>query len=1153
MEYFEIYNYDTALIEEICCNSVYREEIDTVLQFQKRITAVRGRRGGGKTSLIAMTFSALKEKGYIPIPLMLKNSPYTLTADGILGQALYVISKELPNRRYSKIEEMHIPEKREALKEASGMLTQKAVALIDGIDMLTEKEAQLLLDSLPKEFNIVATMDIESTLPCKYKPYADYSFVGMHSLGAYLTELTVKKHFGDKNAKLHSILCEKYSFEQPICIGLALNRLINLSDIDIQTVSDIKEAGELSQEEAMEQYLVWLAKKLPKDKTGLIKCVLDNLAISFDESTVYNTLGLAVVSRGLLTLGEISEILNISQEKMQGLLSLTRGILYTCGERACVISDDVADLIRKDEGHCAEMLLEYFDSLPYNSELKKRLYFTNALVAQRTKSACDYLCQSPFDRDFEDLRRYLLQKDSRDDMTEAIALIIDIAVKKEPQELHRIALKYLYGILPVLTDTSCDEYGIIHEKIYNACLDRLDYEKDPNCARLTGALADKCADIKKQKSFYTDCYSITKRMYESLDKNDVMYPIIACDYALATEKLTSYLFFEELGCGNAMTEYNKAIRVCESGSCVTDMLNYTKSYVICKKYEKLIAYLSDMAIFEDGENDNEKWENQLNEELGFVTDFCTNTVESGNKSIASQPKVRYLRLLAMAYNSWASYYSIMKNSEKATELYKTCLEVALRLYELSGEAQDCNLLRGVLFWLGAIRDMDFESRKEYLERDLSLALCSLPETVFDAEGCTLDIKKTAAELKYLYFEKIHPNVKYNVENFNDEFMKNRTEATADNYRELLKLCCKYFEYAEILNLKGGINNFMTTTANQVVTVSVSEGRRIFDEGFNNISLDTDKARERFKTLIEIGEDVIKLCEKLLMIENDRAVMEIYLTRLAIHVNKMWKASHNLELLERDKWEYWLDKCDYFASEMYFACELYDLIKQKEDYKPIVNMLRDESLHKKYTCFARGEARLLDFCAKKRGLCLARYHILAVREKKKKHFYDIYQRILKDGDIQDIDSIEASAKELLSYFEGGKKFDEIVGKCIIYYSNFLECIALEKAYRDKKPQLAKKILQTGYDCYLEIGTLYIIQRYDRKHYLSVIGELKRICLTRTIEQIKKGGSTHDLSPRVLYGNSFCDELLSLCQKALEQIDPNDTSDYRNSKKIKKPKF
>ena len=135
----------------------------------------------------------------------------------------------------------------------------------------------------------------------------------------------------------------------------------------------------------------------------------------------------------------------------------------------------------------------------------------------------------------------------------------------------------------------------------------------------------------------------------------------------------------------------------------------------------------------------------------------------------------------------------------------------------------------------------------------------------------------------------------------------------------------------------------------------------------------------------------------------------------------------------------------------------------------------------------------------------------------------------------------------------ENIDELEVKRILYHSIFYESLALEYAYKSHRKDIAEKIVYNGYDHYLELGTLYILRHYDRAFYHSIINDLKRICLSRGIDQTVENCYIGHRYIRNMYGDIFCDEFVKLAKKALENLKCAEKDDPRLHDKRKTPNW
>ena len=167
------------------------------------------------------------------------------------------------------------------------------------------------------------------------------------------------------------------------------------------------------------------------------------------------------------------------------------------------------------------------------------------------------------------------------------------------------------------------------------------------------------------------------------------------------------------------------------------------------------------------------------------------------------------------------------------------------------------------------------------------------------------------------------------------------------------------------------------------------------------------------------------------------------------------------------------------------------------------------------------------------------YLESIRGKESRHWYNAYRILSEQEDNEDFRRQAELVGEFLC-----KCFASVAVKRIIYHSIFYECIALEYAYRTGQTSLAREILMSGYDFYLELDSLRILYEYDKDTFEEQIAMLKRICLTRKIAMLTSR-STHNCDFFInTYGKDFSDELVKLASEALATIDESDPTDPRN---------
>jgi hypothetical protein len=83
--------------------------------------------------------------------------------------------------------------------------------------------------------------------------------------------------------------------------------------------------------------------------------------------------------------------------------------------------------------------------------------------------------------------------------------------------------------------------------------------------------------------------------------------------------------------------------------------------------------------------------------------------------------------------------------------------------------------------------------------------------------------------------------------------------------------------------------------------------------------------------------------------------------------------------------------------------------------------------------------------------------------------------------------------------------------------------------------AQKIIENGYDRYLELSALYIIRRHDRHGYFRLVHELKFHCLSKHRKTIRSQQSHRILDSYFL---SEADELFQKILLTRRSVAPDD---------------
>lgn len=118
------------------------------------------------------------------------------------------------------------------------------------------------------------------------------------------------------------------------------------------------------------------------------------------------------------------------------------------------------------------------------------------------------------------------------------------------------------------------------------------------------------------------------------------------------------------------------------------------------------------------------------------------------------------------------------------------------------------------------------------------------------------------------------------------------------------------------------------------------------------------------------------------------------------------------------------------------------------------------------------------------------------------------------------------------------FQDVRVQKLLYFSLLFEDITLEYTYQVLDYETVIEIIENGYDRYLELSTLYIIRKHDRKEFYKRAKELKFICVKNHRKLIRQ--------EKLLYavtGSLFLSEADNLFKSILDSIETFASDDPR----------
>ena len=145
---------------------------------------------------------------------------------------------------------------------------------------------------------------------------------------------------------------------------------------------------------------------------------------------------------------------------------------------------------------------------------------------------------------------------------------------------------------------------------------------------------------------------------------------------------------------------------------------------------------------------------------------------------------------------------------------------------------------------------------------------------------------------------------------------------------------------------------------------------------------------------------------------------------------------------------------------------------------------------------------------------------------------VYFDILRNKEIKKLSEeyIQIIGKYLYEHFQ------EVRVQKLLYFSLLFEDITLDYAYQVMDYETVAGIIENGYDRYLELSTLYIIRKHDRKEFYKRVKELKFICIRNHRRLIRQDKLLYTITGRLFV--SEADDLFKIILDDSKAIAPND---------------
>ncbi len=313
----------------------------------------------------------------------------------------------------------------------------------------------------------------------------------------------------------------------------------------------------------------------------------------------------------------------------------------------------------------------------------------------------------------------------------------------------------------------------------------------------------------------------------------------------------------------------------------------------------------------------------------------------------------------------------------------------------------------------------------------------------------------------------------------------------------------------------------------------------FNTSYKVIEQDPALGKKTAKSGISKAERVTPLLWRLLLRSFGTNAANLILILLATLCNNCAASYHNLAIAlkneddEGDLYEEYELKKEKSTARLwtYYALST-RVIKNTEALNLIQSMPNNRD--------AKGPMRHLDLFATsiELGEDMLKSFLDTEAEGWLQHWYNDFAQLMKRADSEIQEKMGTVANYLLH------TLNSVSTKRILYHSNFYELLTCAYCYKFAYYEQAHKIIYNGYDYYLELGTLWLIFKCNRRAFAREIGKLKAICLKRNLAMTGESYYATKRYIRDLYGDDFVDEFVRLATDSLSKIDPSNAADVRN---------
>ncbi len=1107
---------------------------------EQNLFLLRGNCGMGKSYLCAKIAELYSDK-YCVLPVLISHGGNRLSALQFLKQVVWLAEslrgeKEHFNTHAHTYEEWKI-EARRLLQDIS---EEKAVLLVvDDIDKLYPDEHKDVWDYLPfydnAQVKILVTAQSGYKLPTNVSVNYRTAFSELSELEDAESREMLSRRLEVLHKELPTYVIDQLlraaRYRSPYYLDIILHKITHLSESDYTNINK-QFIHNLDANDNLYRYISNIVAETPAAEKAALKSCLDKAFKIFPEAQAERLFRWIRCTSHGLRLDDLYHLFegHISAVDLSRFLHLTSiilqsdemGRIYFCNSIAENAADEYLESDGYDDTAAQTELLRYMVDLPNSDFIKLQEFAPLCLLCGCPETAARYISQTYLmeaGNDFSDPKyakiissiRNIVQhpKYEKIDLCAFLMEMTEISTYFSHEECYGFISAILFSY-DILFDSFSDKeketvmlklHDLAVTKLYPCYSCNIEYLRTVYvCCEQSGI---RSTDFLYERKMYKEFLQYCLEMLERIPKDYRYQNYIFHDLSIAYEKNASLNYQSHTG--NAMKFFDNSVRYAEM---ITPSAPYYDN-LKTRKYAALLSRASAVIEFEMILKNNHSafWDKErlcmVIQDLPAIRDYY----ETAPRSLSTKRNLQETYFL-LANGSFC-FDDFENEYQNLWAMYNISKEICAE----SDSVLDLDRVRMSLMRLGSCKNsnISFEKKTQWLAESVDCIKTIL----------TVSSNYSKNSLKILFFATDR-YLKYCWKHI-DQQDKEITNAI------LLKKDAS-FEIKKIAALISDIQKRLQVENIKLILLApVEEDLDDFHELFMKFLPMAKKyqdymrvlsvqayQRKDYKTAIENGELCLKMCQlqkgfinKDILLSNR---LDIYHLLYVCYHN--W--SNNLsdtDFKKRYPLEYdrlW-DMRSYYTQMIINDCTLYDCLfpenTDTQTYKnvPVFQYADEDGLHHAIAltnllCYAidspdeNAECGLFWEAVEKRSYYIngQKYHY--------SHFeiteHDSHRQVDNYFSILPQKMIEKAGRYLCEHIG-----EERVLK-LLYLSDWFECIALEYAYRHDMPDIAKKIIENGYDRYLELPLLYILRKYDRTEYDNQMKKLKLICHIHNTGIIKK---------------------------------------------------